>query len=244
MGAEFLFMDDNARPHRASIVDECLQSEDITRMDWSAYSPDLNPIEHVCDMLGRRIAARRPPPTCLLELWRALLDEWCNIPQDQIENLILSMPRRCIVYQHAVELGTTVNDSYYTNVLQTMVQYVKRKRSLLRNGFLLHHNNARPHISRCVLDVSQQNNVEILPHPPYSPGLAPGNFCLFPQLKKPLQGKRFASNKACVKDAEAVLKQVSQNGLLHVFKKWIELWDKCITCHGSYLEKNHANDDD
>ncbi|GBN07446.1 hypothetical protein AVEN_124019-1 [Araneus ventricosus] len=31
MGAEFLFMDDNARPHRANIVDECLQSEDITR---------------------------------------------------------------------------------------------------------------------------------------------------------------------------------------------------------------------
>ncbi|GFU87851.1 DDE_3 domain-containing protein [Trichonephila clavipes] len=47
MGAEFLFMDDNARPHRTNIVDECLQSEDITRMDWSTYSPDLNPIEHV-----------------------------------------------------------------------------------------------------------------------------------------------------------------------------------------------------
>ncbi|GFV87625.1 transposable element Tc3 transposase [Trichonephila clavipes] len=42
MGAEFLFMDDNARPHRANIVDECLQSEDITRMDWPAYSPDVN----------------------------------------------------------------------------------------------------------------------------------------------------------------------------------------------------------
>ncbi|GBN27231.1 Transposable element Tcb1 transposase [Araneus ventricosus] len=95
MGAEFLFMDDNARPHRANIVDECLQSEDITRMDWPAYSPDLNPIEHVWDMLGRRIAARQPPPTCLPELRRALLDEWCNIPQDQIDNLILSMPRRC-----------------------------------------------------------------------------------------------------------------------------------------------------
>ncbi|GFT16392.1 transposable element Tcb1 transposase [Trichonephila clavipes] len=44
MRAEFLFMDDNARPHRANNVDECLQSEDITRMDWPAYSPDLNPI--------------------------------------------------------------------------------------------------------------------------------------------------------------------------------------------------------
>ncbi|GFW27100.1 transposable element Tcb1 transposase [Trichonephila clavipes] len=40
MGAEFLFMDDSARPHRTNIVYECLQSEDITRMDWPAYSPD------------------------------------------------------------------------------------------------------------------------------------------------------------------------------------------------------------
>ncbi|GFS93236.1 uncharacterized protein TNCV_2125191 [Trichonephila clavipes] len=67
---------------------------DITRIDWPAYSPDLNPIEHVWDMLGRRIATRQAPPTCLPELWRALLEEWCNISQDQVDNLILSMRRR------------------------------------------------------------------------------------------------------------------------------------------------------
>ncbi|GFV98263.1 DDE_3 domain-containing protein [Trichonephila clavipes] len=33
MGDEILFMDDNARPHLANFVDECLQSENITRMD-------------------------------------------------------------------------------------------------------------------------------------------------------------------------------------------------------------------
>ncbi|GFX89166.1 DDE_3 domain-containing protein [Trichonephila clavipes] len=47
VGAEFLLMDDNARPRRSNIADECIQSEDITRMDWPAYSQDLNPIEHV-----------------------------------------------------------------------------------------------------------------------------------------------------------------------------------------------------
>ncbi|GFU39920.1 transposable element Tcb2 transposase [Trichonephila clavipes] len=95
MGAEFLFMDDNARPHRANIVDESLQSEDITRMDCPAYSPDLNPIKQVWDMLDRRIVARQHSPTCLPELLRALLDELCNILQDQIDNFILSMPRHC-----------------------------------------------------------------------------------------------------------------------------------------------------
>ncbi|KFM69116.1 hypothetical protein X975_22932, partial [Stegodyphus mimosarum] len=46
-GRQFVFMDDNARPHCANIVSECLQSEDITRMDWPAFSPDLKPVEHV-----------------------------------------------------------------------------------------------------------------------------------------------------------------------------------------------------
>ncbi|GFV99503.1 transposable element Tcb1 transposase [Trichonephila clavipes] len=94
MGAEFVFIDDNARPHRANIVNECLQSEDITRINWPAFSLE-NPVQPVWDMLGRRVVARQPPPTCLPEHRRALLDEWCNIPQDRIDNLLLSVPRRC-----------------------------------------------------------------------------------------------------------------------------------------------------
>ncbi|GFV36136.1 transposable element Tcb2 transposase [Trichonephila clavipes] len=73
-------------------------------MDLPAYSPDLNPIKHVWDMLGRQ-----PPPTCLPELRWALLDEWCNIPQDQIDNLILSMPSRCGRDSLVVKLNGYVN---------------------------------------------------------------------------------------------------------------------------------------
>jgi histone-lysine N-methyltransferase SETMAR len=34
---------------------------------------------------------------------------------------------------------------------------------------------------------------QVLPHPPYSPDMSPPAFDLFPELKKPLLGKRFRS---------------------------------------------------
>ncbi|GFX87686.1 transposable element Tcb1 transposase [Trichonephila clavipes] len=47
VGPTFVLMDDNARPHRAYIVDDYLESEGIARMAWPAYSPDFNPIENL-----------------------------------------------------------------------------------------------------------------------------------------------------------------------------------------------------
>ncbi|GFS57785.1 transposable element Tcb2 transposase [Trichonephila clavipes] len=89
------FMDDNAPCHRTVAVEQLLESEDIERMDWPTGSPDLNPIEHVWDFLGRRLAARTLPPVTIRELRLALQDEWAAMPQQLIDTLILSMGRRC-----------------------------------------------------------------------------------------------------------------------------------------------------
>jgi transposase len=55
------YMDDNARPNRSSAVTAYLQSEAVTSVPWPAMILDLNPIEHIWDMLGRRMHAREPP---------------------------------------------------------------------------------------------------------------------------------------------------------------------------------------
>ncbi|GFW33046.1 transposable element Tcb1 transposase [Trichonephila clavipes] len=68
VGSTFVLMDDNARPHRADIVNDNLESEGIARMVWPAYSPDLNPIENLWDALGRAVSSRFPPPAPLIEL--------------------------------------------------------------------------------------------------------------------------------------------------------------------------------
>ncbi|GFW01154.1 transposable element Tcb2 transposase [Trichonephila clavipes] len=79
IGPDFIFMDDNAPCHRAVLIDDFLETENIQRMSWPANSPDLNPIEHVWDMLGRQIAALSHPPSSVTELKRALQEAWNHL---------------------------------------------------------------------------------------------------------------------------------------------------------------------
>ncbi|UYV64989.1 hypothetical protein LAZ67_3002663 [Cordylochernes scorpioides] len=97
MGENFLLMDDNARPHRAGVVDTFLQNHTIARMNWPARSPDLNPVEHVLDNIGRRISSLQPPPRNTHELETALTQEWALIPQELINSLILKNPRTTLL---------------------------------------------------------------------------------------------------------------------------------------------------
>ncbi len=62
---------------------------------WPAYSPDMSHIEHVWDALDRRIRQRVPVHAYIQQLRTAIEEEWTNIPQATINNLINSMRRRC-----------------------------------------------------------------------------------------------------------------------------------------------------
>ncbi|GFV02324.1 transposable element Tcb2 transposase [Trichonephila clavipes] len=95
IGPDFTCMDDNARPHRTLAIEELLESEDITRMDWTAYFPDLNPNEHVWDALARCIAAHLHHPENIQHLKKMLIEEWAFLPQEMLHQLVLSMRRRC-----------------------------------------------------------------------------------------------------------------------------------------------------
>ena len=80
-------------------------------MDWTQIitiykgplhmSPDLNPIEHIWDMLGRRIQAREPPVQNIRQLEAALHREWQKLSQQDIRPLTGGMRRRVETVIHA-----------------------------------------------------------------------------------------------------------------------------------------------
>ena len=89
-----VFMDDNTRPHRARVVTDYLRDESITTLPWPTRSPDLNPIEHIWNIIGRRVRERTPPAQTLNELEQTLHQEWQRLTQVQIRRLVGSMRRR------------------------------------------------------------------------------------------------------------------------------------------------------
>jgi transposase len=95
IGPNFLLMQDNARPHTARVVQNYLLDVGINTLNWPARSPDLNPIENVWDMLGRRVRGHPNRPNNLEELGELLVEIWNGLDQDDIRTLILSMNRRC-----------------------------------------------------------------------------------------------------------------------------------------------------
>uniref|UniRef100_A0A3B4TJG1 Tc1-like transposase DDE domain-containing protein n=1 Tax=Seriola dumerili TaxID=41447 RepID=A0A3B4TJG1_SERDU len=69
-------------------------TQGMQQMPWPTYSPDMNPIEHAWDALGRAIKERDNIPQTLQELAQALTEEWEALPTDNINKLVDSMPRR------------------------------------------------------------------------------------------------------------------------------------------------------
>ncbi|UYV77682.1 hypothetical protein LAZ67_15001917 [Cordylochernes scorpioides] len=102
---------------------------------------------------------------------------------------------RGVVHHEFLPQGRTVNKEYYLQVMRNLREAIRQKRpDLWKNkNWLLHHDNAPAHTSLLVRDFLAKNNTLMMPQPPYSPDLAPCDFFLFPKLKRPMKGRRYAT---------------------------------------------------
>ena len=98
-----IFMDDNAPCHRATTVRDWFEehSGQFQRMIWPPRSPDMNPIEHLWDIIERSVRAQNPAPSTFSQLWTSIETAWLNIPAEDFQRLVESMPRRVVALRRA-----------------------------------------------------------------------------------------------------------------------------------------------
>ncbi|KAG5305782.1 MOS1T transposase, partial [Pseudoatta argentina] len=129
----------------------------------------------------------------------------------------------------------------YRLQLMRLSRALKEKRPLYaqkHDKVILLHNNARPHVAKPVKTYLETLKWEVLPHPLYSPDIAPSDFHLFRSMAHGLADRRFHSYEEAQKwiDSWIASKDMSffRRGI-HVLP---ERWEKVVSSDGQYFKLN------
>ncbi|GFX31132.1 transposable element Tc3 transposase [Trichonephila clavipes] len=88
------YQQDNARPHMARIFQRFFGNHQIELLPWPARSPDLSPIENMWSMVAQPLTPITPPAATPDQLWQRVEAAWSSVPQEHVQSLFESMPRR------------------------------------------------------------------------------------------------------------------------------------------------------
>ena len=137
---------------------------------------------------------------------------------------------------------STITGMSYANLLdQLRTTFHEKHQGKLSKGVLLQQDNVRVHTCKVAMDAVERNRYELIPHPAYSPDLAPSDFFLFPNLKKDIRGLHFWSDEEVVTAVEEWVNGKDPDFFISGLIALNHRWSKCITLEGNYIEKEEAN---
>ena len=99
-----------------------------------------------------------------------------------------------------------------------------------------HQDNAPVHNSILVTDYLTKMGIKTVRHPPYSPDLAPCDFCLFPKLT----GGGYETFEEMKEAVMMVIDTLTPEAFHGVFQKLLERYNKCIAVGGDYFERDKS----
>lgn len=138
-----------------------------------------------------------------------------------------------VIYWELLPPNTSLTAAYYCNQLRKLADEMRQKRPQ-RMRVLFLHDNARPHVAKITRETLLDLGWEILPHPAYSPDIAPSDFHLFRSLENGIRDKVFADEE----EMKLWLADFFESKPPAFYSKGIESlptrWQKVIDCDGDY----------
>jgi len=137
---------------------------------------------------------------------------------------------------HAVGSGETVDGNYYIdNCLAPVIEELKEQRPNSGvKGIKLLHDNARPHVAIEVKNFLKKEGISVMPHPAYSPDLAPCDFWLNDYIKRNL--KDHTNEDSLFKAVSKIVENIPEKEYKKTFDKLLERMQLCIDNKGEYFE--------
>lgn len=137
---------------------------------------------------------------------------------------------------HALDSKKTIDANYYiNNCLAPTIEEVKKQRPISGvKGIKLLHDNAQPHVAEEVENFLREEGISEMPHPPYSPDLAPCDFWLFDYIKQNLPDQ---TNKSSLfKEVSKIVENIPEKEFKKTFDRLLERMQLCIDNKGEYFE--------
>jgi transposase len=104
-----------------------------------------------------------------------------------------------------------------------------------RHGVILQHDNARTHTANMTKEAVQELDWEILPHPPYSPDLAPSDYHLFRSLSNNLRGVCFNNDAELQNWLDEFLMAKPADFFKSGIENLPERWESVVNNGGEYI---------
>ncbi|GBP39659.1 Mariner Mos1 transposase [Eumeta japonica] len=122
-------------------------------------------------------------------------------------------------------------------LLYNMVDNGGEKRPLYKqrqDKAILLHDNAQPHVAKPVKTYLETLQWEVLPHPPYSPDIAPSDFYLFCSMAHGLADQRFHSYEEAKKWIYSWIASKEMSFFRHGILILTERWEKVVASDGQF----------
>jgi [histone H3]-lysine36 N-dimethyltransferase SETMAR len=139
-----------------------------------------------------------------------------------------------VILTDFLEKGRTISGEYYGNLVEQARRKCRKPYGL---PHWFQHDNAPVHTSRIAQGKLNDCGFEIISHPPYSPDLAPSDYCLFTELKKQLRGQYFMDAGDLEEAVNRIFDQLPPSFYHGAFEALPGRWQKCVDAGGNWFEK-------
>jgi hypothetical protein len=139
-----------------------------------------------------------------------------------------------IVHYELLERNLTVTAERYCQQLRRLKEAIQQKRPGRQHRVILQHDNARPHTANMMKAAIQELDWEILPHPPYSPDLAPSDYHLFCFLSNNLRRVSFNNDTELQNWLDDFFTAKSADFFKRGIENLLERW-KAVVNNGGYI---------